>query len=140
MNSNQFSNADNIGRDRSATFGIQNEDNYMISNQNRVSEEHANKTSNFETYLSKYEFLRLNYENEGISQQSLLLLRRLSKSFHDEDPSLCNLPILKEMIGVCKRLMLNDFEIMIWSIYLKETIMNRSDFIEYLDISAMFVK
>lgn len=36
--------------------------------------------------------------------------------------------------------MLNDFEIMIWAIYLKETAKNMSDFIEYLDISALFVK
>lgn len=140
MNSNHFGNTENIGRDRSATFGMQNENSFIVANHNSSSGEGNNPTSNFETYLSKYEFLRLNYENEGISQQSLLLLRRLSKGFHDEDPTLSNLPILKEMINVCKKLMLNDFEIMIWAIYLKETIMNRNDFLDYLDISAMFVK
>ena len=36
--------------------------------------------------------------------------------------------------------MLNDFEIMIWAIYLKETAKNMNDFIDYLDISALFVK
>lgn len=36
--------------------------------------------------------------------------------------------------------MLNDFEILIWAIYLKETVMNRNDFIDYLSTSAMFVK
>lgn len=107
-------------RDRSCTFG--------------------NQSESFETYLSKYEYLRLSYENEGISQQSLLLLRRLSKTFHEEDSSLSNMPILKSMIAVCTKLMLNDFEIMIWAIYLKETALNRNDFIEYLDTSALFVK
>jgi hypothetical protein len=96
--------------------------------------------ANFETFLEKYESLRMNYESEGISQQSLMLLRRLSHSFHEDDPSLCHLPILKAMIQVCKKLMLNDFEIMIWAIYLKETAFNRPDFIEYLDTSALFVK
>jgi hypothetical protein len=38
------------------------------------------------------------------------------------------------------KLMLNDFEILIWAIYLKETVMNRNDFIDYLSTSAMFVK
>ena len=38
------------------------------------------------------------------------------------------------------KLMLNDFEILIWAIYLKETIMDRNDFIDYLSTSAMFVK
>ena len=93
------------GRERSATFGVQNEKyekadfsgfslNNVATNQNQIL--------NYEQYLSKYEFLRLNYENEGISQQSLLLLRRLSNSFHIEDPTLSNLPILKSMITVCK--------------------------------------
>lgn len=36
--------------------------------------------------------------------------------------------------------MLNDFEILIWAIYLKETILNRNDFIDYLSTSALFVK
>ena len=105
-----------------------------------VKGEANNQIANFETFLIKYESLRLSYENEGISQQSLLLLRRLSQLFHQENLSLSNLPILKSMIGVCKKLMLNDFEILIWAIYLKETAYNRHDFIEYLDTSALFVK
>lgn len=79
------------GRERSATFGVQNEKydkvdypGFSLANQAT----NQNPISNYEQYLSKYEFLRLNYENEGISQQSLLLLRRLSNSFHTEDPSL----------------------------------------------------
>lgn len=135
MNSNQFDNNDNIGRDRSATFGMGQDNNFPIGNNDK-----GPGSQNFEQYLSKYEYLRLIYENEGISQQSLLLFRRLSRSFHDADPTLSNLPILKEMINVCKKLMLNDFEILIWAIYLKETMMDRNDFIDYLSTSAMFVK
>lgn len=95
MSNNQFTNNDASGRDRSNTFGMQPENNFVGANN-----EEGNASQNFETYLSKYEFLRLNYENEGISQQSLLLLRRLSKSFHDYDITLSNLPILKEMVLV----------------------------------------
>jgi len=135
MNSNNFDLSDNPGRDRAATFGM-NPDN-ILSTQNNEPEYSFQK---FENYLTKYEYLRLNYENEGISQESLLLLKRLSKSFHDSDPTLASLPILKEMILVCKKLMLNDFEILIWAIYLKETLFNRNDFIEYLSTSALFVK
>jgi len=140
MNPTNHNSPDFEGRERSATFGMQNENNFNINNHLQSSNQQNNQPTNFETFLSKYEFLRLNYENEGISQQALLMLRRLAKGFHEADPSLCNLPILKAMINVCKKLMLNDFEIMIWAIYLKETAFNRPDFIEYLDISAMFVK
>lgn len=140
MNPNMQNEADISGRDRSATFGMQNDSHYTTSNQHQEQSQGNNQASSFEEFLTKYEFLRLNYENEGISQQSLLLLRRLSKTFHDETPELCNQPILKAMITVCKKLMLNDFEIMIWSIYLKETASHRPDFIDYLDVSAMFVK
>jgi hypothetical protein len=108
--------------------------------QNTAPKASTNQMANFETFLIKYESLRMNYENEGISQHSLLLLRRLSQTFHDTDPCLSNLPILKAMIQVCKKLMLNDFEILIWAIYLKETACNREDFMEYLDTSALFVK
>jgi hypothetical protein len=97
MTSNQYVNPDTIGRDRSATFGMAEGNNFSSANN-----ENETQTQNFESYLSKYEYLRLSYENEGISQQSLLLLRRLSKGFHEQDPGLANFPILKEMINVCK--------------------------------------
>jgi hypothetical protein len=124
----------NLGRDRSATFGV-GENSFSLGNNDNDPQ-----GQNFESYLSRYEYLRLNYENEGISQQSLILLRRLSQSFHEKDPTLSNLPILKEMINVCKKLMFNDFEILIWAIYLKETLMNREDLVAYLSTSGMFVK
>ena len=97
MNSNHYDNNDNMGRDRSATFGMGHDNNFAVGNNDK-----GGNSQNYESYLSKYEYLRLNYENEGISQQSLLLLRRLSKSFHEGDPTLSNEPILKEMINVCK--------------------------------------
>lgn len=140
MNYHHTSIVENNGRDRSATFGMSNDNGFMMDHHIDPQNQRGSQPNNYEAYLSKYEFLRLNYENEGISQQSLLLLRRLSKTFHDEDPNLTNLPVLKAMITVCKKLMLNDFEILIWAIYLKETAIGRKDLIEYLDISAMFVK
>jgi len=140
MNYHQTGSVDNNGRDRSATFGMQNDTIFINDRSGHQPSPSTGQPNNYEAYLSKYEYLRLKYENEGISQQSLLLLRRLSKIFHTQDSELTNLPVLKSMISVWKKLMLNDFEILIWAIYLKETALNRDDLIDYLDVSAMFVK
>lgn len=71
-----------------------------------------------EALLEEYEKMRIKYEPEGVSQNSLILLRRTSKQQHEEDPSLIGLPILKEMIQICNKLFLNDLEILVWNIQL----------------------
>lgn len=140
MNLTDHDNHDFERREPFATFGTPNDNHFNISSCFQTPNKQMNMSKSFESFLTKYELLRLKYENEGISQQGLITLRRLAKAFREADPSICNLPILKTMINVCKMLMLNDFEIMIWAIYIKETAFSRPDFIEYLDVSAMFVK
>lgn len=79
------------------------------------------KKKGVEGYLEEYEKLRLEYEQEGMSQSSILLLQRIA-SYINKNPVYPNIdqtPVLKELLEISKKLMFNDFEVIVWMIWLK---------------------
>lgn len=57
-----------------------------------------------ETYLEEYEKLRLEYEFEGMSQSSILLLQRVASEVNKNPlyPNIDQTPVLKELLDISK--------------------------------------
>mmetsp|Transcript_426 Transcript_426/g.398 ORF Transcript_426/g.398 Transcript_426/m.398 type:complete len:355 (+) Transcript_426:62-1126(+) len=109
-----------------------------------IKEEPEPDRNRVDGFLNQYETLRLDYEQEGISQPSILLLQRKAKEINNDPryPNIDQAPVLRELLNISKTLMLNDFEIIVWMIWLK--LLGCPDeedkIIDYLQIIALFVK
>ena len=68
------------------------------------SDEIDTEKKGFEYYLDEYEKLRLSYENEGVSQSSIILLQRMANEVNS-NPSyveIYQIPILQELLNISK--------------------------------------
>jgi len=58
----------------------------------------------FELLLDRYEKLRMEYEAEGMSQSSIILLQRMSKQINSDPgyPNIDQVPVLQELLNISK--------------------------------------
>ena len=97
-----------------------------------------------EILLKEYENLRLQYQSEGISQSSILLMQRMAREINSDESyqSVDQLPILKELLNISTTLMFNDFEIIIWMIWLRMLTLPEDEnmLVDFIQMMALFVK
>lgn len=112
--------------------------------QNNGQEETDTEKKGVEGYLEEYEKLRLEYEQEGMSQSSILLLQRIASNINKnpEYPNIDQTPVLKELLEIAKKLMFNDFEVIVWMIWLKlvDFPSEENKVMDFLQIIALCVK
>jgi len=109
-----------------------------------IQEDNEVEKKGVESYLEEYEKLRLEYEQDGMSQSSILLLQRMANTINSNPryPNIDQTPVLKELLDISKKLMLNDFEVIVWMIWLKLVELPESEekVIDFLQIISLFVK
>jgi hypothetical protein len=68
--------------------------------------------------LKKYNELKTIYEDEGINQQTHQFLLRISKKKIKDNINLNQYPLVQYLSNACKIMMLNEFEISAWAVWL----------------------
>jgi hypothetical protein len=70
--------------------------------------------------LKIYNELKTEYEEEGVNQITHQFLNRISHKKLSENPNLSKTPLMQYMSNACKIIMLNEFEISAWAVWLDE--------------------
>ncbi|CAI2385509.1 unnamed protein product [Moneuplotes crassus] len=107
---------------------MNNEDGSQ-QNRKRVKKAEENKemkiiskafTEEAKENLKTYVRLKTIYEDEGMTQRTHQFLIRITKKKLDENKELNKYPLMQYLTNACKILMLNEYEICHWAVWLDE--------------------
>jgi hypothetical protein len=93
--------------------------------------------------LKIYNELKTIYEQEGVNQITHQFLKRISHKKISENPGLNKTPLMQYLSNSCKIMMLNEFEISAWAVWLDSFKLNDDlDFTveDYILCTAFYIK
>lgn len=128
--------------------GSSRNDNNSAAKRQKIDEEGKIESSKLFTEealanLKVYNELKTVYEEEGVNQITHQFLNRISKKKIQENPGLNKTPLMQYMSNACKIMMLNEFEIAAWAVWLDTFQLNDdSDFNveDYILNTAFYIK
>ena len=89
-----------------------------IEEENKVEENNKAFTEEALSHVKIYNELKTEYEEEQVNQHTHLCLSRISKKKLQDNPNLNKQPLLQLLSNACKVMMLTEFEIAAWAVWL----------------------